>query len=168
MKLPGGPTFRLLRSRRPRACGTKQRGRIAGIGGAACRHRRSDRRRHHLRQDRQGPVRDRLARRRRTKAHLSFVAAQPCLVCQRTPCDAHHLKFAEPRARGRKVSDEFTVPLCREHHRQLRHHGNEIAWWANVQIAPLGVAKSLWDETKGRIAAHVAQQLAPRFDEQAE
>jgi hypothetical protein len=85
--------------------------------------------------------------RRRNKAHLSFVASQPCLVCQRTPCDAHHLKFAEPRALGRKVSDEFTVPLCREHHRQLHHHGNEVAWWANVQIAPLAVAKELWQAT---------------------
>jgi hypothetical protein len=40
------------------------------------------------------------------------LSAQPCLVCQQTPCDAHHLKFAQPRALGRKVSDEFTVPLC--------------------------------------------------------
>jgi hypothetical protein len=57
--------------------------------------------------------------RSRNKAHLRFVASQPCLVCQRTPCDAHHIKFAEPRAMGRKVSDEFTVPLCRDHHYQL-------------------------------------------------
>jgi hypothetical protein len=46
--------------------------------------------------------------RRRNKAHLAFVAAQPCLVCQRSPCDAHSLKFAQPRSLGRKVSDEFT------------------------------------------------------------
>jgi ERF superfamily len=32
--------------------------------------------------------------RRRSKAHLAFVASQPCLVCRRSPCDAHHLKFA--------------------------------------------------------------------------
>ena len=56
--------------------------------------------------------------RRRNKAHLAFVGAQPCLVCRRFPCDAHHLKFAQPRALGRKVSDEFTVPLCREHHQR--------------------------------------------------
>jgi len=106
--------------------------------------------------------------RRRNKAHLRFVAAQPCLICQRTPCDAHHLKFAEPRALGRKVSDEFTVPLCREHHRQLHHHGNEVAWWANVQIAPLAVAKSLWDETSGRVAADVPHRLPAQFAEHAE
>ena len=85
--------------------------------------------------------------RRRNKAHLAFVAAQPCLVCQRSPCDAHHLKFAQPRSLGRKVSDEFTVPLCRDHHQQLHRHGNEMAWWANMQIAPIEAARELWTAT---------------------
>jgi hypothetical protein len=73
--------------------------------------------------------------RRRSKAHLAFVASQPCLVCQASPCDAHHLKVAQPRSLGRKVSDEFTVPLCRKHHRELHRHGNEANWWANMQVA---------------------------------
>jgi hypothetical protein len=82
--------------------------------------------------------------RARNKAHLRFVAAQPCLVCQRSPCDAHHLRFAQPRALGRKVSDEYTVPLCRDHHHQLHRYGNEMAWWANLKLAPLQTAKHLW------------------------
>jgi ERF superfamily protein len=82
--------------------------------------------------------------RKRSKAHLLFVRDQPCLVCQQTPCDAHHLKFAQPRILGRKVSDEFTVPLCRAHHQELHRHGNERAWWANLQIAPVPVAQDLW------------------------
>ncbi|MGX1362293.1 ERF family protein [Bradyrhizobium elkanii] len=82
--------------------------------------------------------------RKRSKAHLLFVRGQPCLVCKQTPTDAHHLKFAQPRALGRKVSDEFTVPLCRSHHQDLHRHGNEKAWWANLQIAPLPFAKELW------------------------
>jgi hypothetical protein len=82
--------------------------------------------------------------RKRNKAYRAFVAVQPCLICHRSPCDPHHLKFAQPRSLGRKVSDEFTVPLCREHHRQLHRHGNELAWWANAQIAPLPVATELW------------------------
>jgi len=85
--------------------------------------------------------------RRRNKAHLAFVSSQLCLVCRRSPCDAHHLKFAQPRSLGRKVSDEFTVPLCREHHDELHRHGNEMAWWANLQIAPLEVARELWAAT---------------------
>lgn len=82
--------------------------------------------------------------RQRSKAHLAFVAAQSCLICQRTPCDAHHLRFAQPRALGRKVSDEFTVPLCRDHHHELHRHGNEAAWWANLKLTPLETAKELW------------------------
>ncbi len=82
--------------------------------------------------------------RRRSKAHLAFVRAQPCTVCQRQPCDAHHLKFAQTRALGRKVSDEFTVPMCRDHHTELHRHGNEMAWWANLRISPIEVAKNLW------------------------
>jgi hypothetical protein len=85
--------------------------------------------------------------RQRNKTHLTFVASQPCIVCQRAPCDAHHLKFAQPRALGRKVSDEFTVPLCRDHHLQLHHHGNEAAWWANLKISPTEIAKELWTAT---------------------
>jgi hypothetical protein len=82
--------------------------------------------------------------RRRSKSHLTFVAAQPCLICQRSPGDAHHLKFAQPATLGRKVSDEFTVPLCRDHHHALHRHGNEISWWANFQIAPMEIARELW------------------------
>jgi hypothetical protein len=82
--------------------------------------------------------------RRRSKAHLAYVRAQACVVCQRQPCDAHHLKFAQTRAMGRKVSDEFTVPMCREHHTELHRSGDEMAWWANLRILALEVAKDLW------------------------
>lgn len=92
--------------------------------------------------------------RRRNKHHLTFVASQPCLVCKRAPCDAHHLKFAQPRALGRKVSDEFTVPLCREHHNDLHRHGNERAWWGNLSLSPMDVAAKLWAATSEMEAQH--------------
>jgi hypothetical protein len=98
--------------------------------------------------------------RQRNKAHLTFVASQPCLVCQRSPSDAHHLKFSQPRALGRKVSDEFTVPLCRDHHQQLHHYGNEVAWWANLKITPAVTAKELWATTARRTSAIAIGQLA--------
>ena len=85
--------------------------------------------------------------RERDREHLRFVASQPCLVCGRTPSDAHHLKFAEQRAIGRKVSDKFTVPICRLHHRDLHQRGNERAWWENQEINPLPIAASLWHRT---------------------
>lgn len=86
-------------------------------------------------------------RRFRDKAHLRFVASHPCLVCQLGACDAHHLRFAQPYALGMKVSDEFTVPLCRYHHRELHQAGNEITWWHNVQIKPLPIARALWEKS---------------------
>lgn len=82
--------------------------------------------------------------RKRSKAHLLFVCEQPCLICKGIPSDPHHVKFAQPKSLGRKVSDEFTVPLCRVHHRELHRHGNEKAWWANMQISPIPVAQHLW------------------------
>jgi DNA recombination protein Rad52 len=93
-------------------------------------------------------------KRLRDKAHLKFVASQPCLICGRQPSDPHHLRFAQPRGIGLKVSDEFTVPVCRGHHRQLHQAGNEVTWWQNLQIDALAIAKDLWTQTKdGRVDA---------------
>ena len=75
-------------------------------------------------------------RRRRDKRHLEYVASKPCVVCGRAPSDAHHLRFTEARALGRKVSDEFTVPLCRIHHRQVHDRGDEVAWWTELEDRP--------------------------------
>jgi hypothetical protein len=46
-----------------------------------------------------------------------------------------------------KVSDEFTVPLCRGHHRELHQAGNEVTWWEKRSIKPMETAKALWEET---------------------
>jgi hypothetical protein len=90
-------------------------------------------------------------RRARDKEHLRYVSAQPCLLCGARPSDAHHLQFAQPRALGRKVGDDFTVPLCRNHHRELHHCRNEAAWWHDKGIDPIAVANQLWlVGTKGR------------------
>jgi len=51
---------------------------------------------------------------------------------------------------GIKVGDEFTVPLCRAHHRALHHSGNGAAWWHDMGIDPLEIAKELWRETEMR------------------
>ena len=88
-------------------------------------------------------------RRYRNKAHLRFVAQQSCLICGRSPCDPHHLRFMQPRALGLKVSDEFTVPLCRVHHRAVHHVGNERGWWTAAGIDPAKIAQALWQQTRG-------------------
>jgi hypothetical protein len=87
-------------------------------------------------------------RRHRDKSHLKFVASQPCLVCGRSPADAHHLRFTQPRAMGRKVSDEFTVPLCRTHHRDIHSFGDEVAWWGRRAIDPIATSRLLWVSTR--------------------
>ena len=86
-------------------------------------------------------------RRIRDKDHVRFVAKQPCLICGRQPADAHHLRFAQHRALGRKVSDEFTVPLCRGHHREVHRCGDEAAWWGRAGHDPKIVARTLWLDT---------------------
>ena len=86
-------------------------------------------------------------RRVRDREHVKSVANQPCLICGRSPSDAHHLRFAQSRALGRKVSDEFTVPLCRGHHREVHRCGDESAWWDKVDIDPTVTARALWLKT---------------------
>ena len=84
----------------------------------------------------------------RDKNHRRFVLRQPCLVCGRVPSDPHHLTFTQPRALGRRVSDEFMVPVCRVHHRELHRSSNEAAWWRKLNIDPLPVALRLWQQSR--------------------
>jgi ERF superfamily len=90
----------------------------------------------------------------RDKDHRRFVLRQACLVCGRVPSDPHHLTFTQPRALGRRVSDEFIVPVCRVHHRELHRSGNEVAWWRKLNIDPIPIALRLWQRTR-----------TPRLDE---
>ena len=83
-------------------------------------------------------------RRIRDKDHLRFVSTQPCLICGRTPADPHHLRFAQSRALGRKVSDEWVVALCRGHHTEVHRYGDERGWWKKAGIDPNVTARSLW------------------------
>ena len=84
----------------------------------------------------------------RCKEHLSFVAEQPCLVCGRSPSHAHHIRYAQPRGLGLKVSDEFTVPLCAIHHSENHTTGNERRWWQQHNLDPLSVARRLWQKSR--------------------
>jgi len=96
----------------------------------------------------------------RDKEHLKFVSRQPCLICGRSPCDPHHLRFVQQRALGRKVSDEFTVPLCRLHHRELHRCGDEAQWWGAVGVDAVGAAGHLWTQTRPALAS--AKSSAPQ------
>ena len=87
-------------------------------------------------------------RRYRNREHLRYVAQQACLICGRKQSDPHHLRYLQPRALGRKVSDEFAVPLCRSHHRAVHRAGDERAWWTAAGIDPVKVARQLWRQTR--------------------
>jgi len=90
-------------------------------------------------------------RRARSREHLRIVSRQLCLVCGKARAQAHHLKYAQPSAIGRKVSDEFTVPLCSTHHRELHTYGDERVFWERLEIDPAIVAADLW--SRGRPAS---------------
>jgi recombination DNA repair RAD52 pathway protein len=83
----------------------------------------------------------------RSKEHLRFVAAQPCLICGRSPSHAHHIRYAQPRGLGLKVSDEFAVPLCAIHHSENHGTGDERQWWQKHDLDPLSMARRLWQES---------------------
>jgi hypothetical protein len=107
-------------------------------------------------------------RRYRDRAHLEFVASQPCLRCGRQPSEPHHLRFVQPRALGRKVSDEFAVPLCRTHHREVHRHGDEAAWWKAAGIDAVAVAHRLWQHSRlngAPIQEHVDPLLSPTSEQ---
>lgn len=89
-------------------------------------------------------------KRLRDPAHLKFVGSLPCLVCGRAPSQAHHLRFAQPRALGSKVSDEWTVPLCLLHHRALHDFGAEEEWWQQTGINAHREAEKLWAQSHHR------------------
>jgi ERF superfamily len=87
-------------------------------------------------------------RRYRSRKHLRYVAQQACLICGRKQSDPHHLRYLQPRALGRKASDEFAVPLCRSHHRAVHRAGDEQAWWQTAGVDPVKVARRLWRQTR--------------------
>jgi hypothetical protein len=87
-------------------------------------------------------------RRYRNREHLRYVARQACLICGRKQSDPHHLRYLQPRALSRKVSDEFAVPLCRSHHRAVHRASDEQAWWKAAGIDPVKVARQLWRQTR--------------------
>jgi ERF superfamily len=100
-------------------------------------------------------------RRYRNREHIRFVARQPCLLCGRKPSDPHHLRFMQPRALSRKASDEFTVPLCRIHHRALHRAIDERAWWQQAGIDPVQIARQFWNETRGQKREIALRGLRP-------
>lgn len=59
---------------------------------------------------------------------------------------------------ARKVSDEFTVPLCAIHHDELHRFADEVAWWKQKNVEPLAIAEKLWQKYS-KLCAHENDSL---------
>jgi hypothetical protein len=138
------PGRKLNRSRVPRCAATGENGSVEDVPSETARQLVT-------------PLSKEL--RLRDRDHLKFVSTQPCLACGRSPSDAHHLKFAQQRAMGRKVSDEFTVPLCRTHHRELHQRGEELLWWQQLNVDPMPIARRLWHASRLEASRPLQAQL---------
>ncbi len=100
-------------------------------------------------------------RRVRDRDHLRLVASLPCLICGRSPSQAHHLRFTQARSMSSKVSDEWTVPLCIIHHRALHDVGDEAAWWEEQRLDAKAEAEKLWRERRTEVGAATISPTKP-------
>lgn len=83
----------------------------------------------------------------RDKKYLAHVRQLPCLACRTPWCgDAHHVTYAEPNAMGKKVGDNWVVPLCRSCHTMLHMKGDEKKYWEIVDRNPIQWAERFWKE----------------------
>lgn len=81
----------------------------------------------------------------RSRAYMAFVRTHPCLSCG-AQAEAHHIQFAQARAKSMKVGDNWTVPLCHPCHMELHAMGDERTWWDLRGIDPLQWATEKWNE----------------------
>jgi hypothetical protein len=47
-----------------------------------------------------------------------------------------------------RAAHEYTVPVCRSHHRKLHSYGDEASGWAGVNVDPVPIALALWQRTR--------------------
>lgn len=83
----------------------------------------------------------------RCQRHMAWVATLPCTHprCRRYPCQVHHLTCSpDPKARGLKCGDNWTVSLCFRHHNDLHMRGDERAFWHDLGVDPVARANELW------------------------
>lgn len=87
----------------------------------------------------------------RSTKYLRHVRSKSCLICGGTS-EAHHITYAQHRAKGVKNGDQWVVPLCHAHHMMLHDFaGGEKTWWAINGINPLIWAEeeySKWKEER--------------------
>ncbi|HAV5485942.1 TPA: DUF968 domain-containing protein [Acinetobacter baumannii] len=74
----------------------------------------------------------------RDRKRLAEIRKLPCVVCGRSPVDAAHSnQSAHNKGLGIKASDEFTIPLCRNHHVeydqfQKMNRSESVEWFGKM------------------------------------
>jgi hypothetical protein len=89
-----------------------------------------------------------VTQRTRFDRHLAWVRTLPCCVpgCRATDVQAHHLTCSpDPKARGSKASDRYTLPICADHRRALHERGDERAFWNDLGINAVALAAHPWN-----------------------
>jgi hypothetical protein len=94
----------------------------------------------------------------RTRSRGPFVIATMCVLLPSKPAWSAAANLATPiicalrrPCAWSQGGDEFTVPLCRGHHRELHRHGNEAGWWEKLGLDPTVAARALWLEAHPEI-----------------
>jgi hypothetical protein len=70
----------------------------------------------------------------KNKSYISWLHDLPCCVCGDAWVDAAHLSMAKPeyghwgRGKGRKASDRWALPLCRDCHTKQHDIGEGRFW----------------------------------------
>jgi hypothetical protein len=86
---------------------------------------------------------------RKDKKYLAWVHELPCVITLTMPVEAAHLSTANAlyghlgRGKGRKASDRWALPLCKEMHDE-QHKGDEMKFWDRHGINPYVTALTLW------------------------
>lgn len=106
------------------------------------------------------------------KKHLALIRKLPCCVTGLPgPSDPHHLRegLAHERGIGRKATDRWAVPLCRQLHDEAHRVGSrqEREWFRKRGIDdPLELAAALWRTTgdleRMRRVVEAHREVVPR------
>jgi hypothetical protein len=68
------------------------------------------------------------------RKYLNWLKSQPCVVCNRVPCDPAH-QPSPWNGVGMKSPDTYCLPLCRECHEKEHRTGHDT-FWATVFNEP--------------------------------
>ncbi len=81
----------------------------------------------------------------RSPKHMGLIGGMACCICGRRPAQVHHLIAGpEPKARGLKAGDNWTIPLCVIHHTELHANGDERGYLRQHAVDGQALAAELW------------------------